>query len=427
MKRKTLWFLPIFIIGAVYAGRTYSALVINKPCAAVDFTETIDLEDWSRFSLQAIYSDGTPSADTVSDGNVAYTSITITNYDSLNSEYASVQVNVATITAITGESVTLNGIVYTAGTNFTVGASSSTTATNLAAAIAANNNFTATASGSTVTVKASAKGTTANSWTATTSDSDILDVSAATFSSGVVETTIDIGGLYTLTEGVDWDAATSNAVTAKNISDAIMANSTLNAVIKSTHSGDVVYSTAVVPGSAYNYYVTISTTAFTVENGKFTNGSDSEVLANIFTESAHGFTTGLPILFGVGSGTAPQNLVDGTTYYAIKLNGNRYSLATSSTNAVAGTAITISTFTGGGSFTLTPLSLSGTPSFKWEGSNDNSNWASLQTTIASVTYSAAGNTLWDVGEVGYRYLRINYTAPTYSGLNLQVYMAGKKD
>jgi hypothetical protein len=71
--------------------------------------------------------------------------------------------------------------------------------------------------------------------------------------------------------------------------------------------------------------------------------------------------------------------------------------------------------------------LSGTPSFKWEGSNDDSNWYDLTSTISSVTYSSADNTLWDIGEVDYRYLRINYTGPTRGGLSLQVYMSGKKD
>ncbi len=426
MKKKILWLLPvIMMVGILKAGISYTDLVINKTAQGVAFTESIDLKEWSRFSLQAVYEDASLTTDTAIDGEFATMEITVVSYAQLASAKASVTVEIATITGLAGESVVLNGRKFVAGTDFVIGASSTSAALALSVAVNATDGLLATASGSTATVTANDYGDEQNSWPVTTSDSAIIIIGAATFASGVDLATIDFNGTV-LTEGTDWDAETSNDVTANNIADAIVANATLAETIISTWpgAGAIAYSTSVAP-SNLTWYVNVSSPALTVENNGFRGGIDSEIVASTITATAHGLPTSMGVLFGVTAGTAPQGLIDQTTYYVIKVNDDQYALATNTTNSEAGTEITISTFTGGGTFTFTPLAMTGAPSFKWQQSNDNTNWTDLA--LSSVTYSVDGNTFWDVGEVDYRYIRINFVAPATGGLQLQVYQSGKRD
>ena len=59
------------------------------------------------------------------------------------------------------------------------------------------------------------------------------------------------------------------------------------------------------------------------------------------TIEAHGYLTGDAVQYSNESGTNLSGLTSGTTYYVIKVNGNTFKLATSSSNASAGTAINI--------------------------------------------------------------------------------------
>tara|TARA_X000000950_G_scaffold109117_1_gene137549 strand:- start:811 stop:4629 length:3819 start_codon:yes stop_codon:yes gene_type:complete len=56
--------------------------------------------------------------------------------------------------------------------------------------------------------------------------------------------------------------------------------------------------------------------------------------------SGHGLTTGDKVIYTAG-GTALTNLTSGTTYFAIKVDDNNFKLASSSSNASGGTAITV--------------------------------------------------------------------------------------
>lgn len=244
-----------------------------------------------------------------------------------------------------------------------------------------------------------------------------------------------------LVEGTDWTSETSTSVTANNISDAIMANATLSAIITSTWSANVVYATANVVG--VNAYALFSSTPTgLVLNGDnsdatqtFLNGAASDVetdtsILGISSDTIriadHGFVTGLGVLYST-AGVAITGLTDQTTYYVIKTDGQDFKLATSTTNAAAGTAVDITALAGGGTYTLAPMALSGTPSFKWQASNDNANWTNLS--LTSVTWSAAGTSFWDVGNANYRYLRLNYTHPSagQGGLSLTVHIFGRLD
>ena len=58
------------------------------------------------------------------------------------------------------------------------------------------------------------------------------------------------------------------------------------------------------------------------------------------TSNNHGLSTGSKIIYTAG-GTALNNLASGTTYYAIRVDDNNFRLASSSSNASSGTAITL--------------------------------------------------------------------------------------
>ena len=61
----------------------------------------------------------------------------------------------------------------------------------------------------------------------------------------------------------------------------------------------------------------------------------------------HGFSTQDPVVYKAGGSLPISGLVDGTTYFAIRVDDNSFKLATTSANAGAGTAFTITGGTGG--------------------------------------------------------------------------------
>ena len=71
----------------------------------------------------------------------------------------------------------------------------------------------------------------------------------------------------------------------------------------------------------------------TIDTSSFSSGTT-------LTSASHGFSTGDKIIYTAG-GTAMTNLTSGNTYYAIKVSDNTFKLASSSSNASSGTALTI--------------------------------------------------------------------------------------
>jgi len=149
--------------------------------------------------------------------------------------------------------------------------------------------------------------------------------------------------------------------------------------------------------------------------------------------------TGFGVVYSTASGVGLGGLTWGTTYFIIPVDYNTIKLASSVANARAGTAITItssSTQTTANTFTLTPQAISGTPSGKWQVSNDGQLWQDFTTTSSGVavssftvlTYTAGGaSTSWDFGKFGYQFIRLAVIGPTTGGLNLLVTMNGKGD
>lgn len=139
--------------------------------------------------------------------------------------------------------------------------------------------------------------------------------------------------------------------------------------------------------------------------------------ANTITITAHGFFTGLKVAL---SGTNLPTGLSATNYWAIVIDADTISLASSLANAVLGTAVHI---TGAGTTAdaaLTPASLAGVV-VKLQMSNDAVNYTDISGD--TVTISAAGSSMWDLGQVTYRYLRVLET-PSAGALNLTLNFNG---
>jgi len=399
---------------------------VNKSAQGVSFTQSIDVSRYDTLSAQAVYSDGTPTSHTLTSGNKQTGTITVTtNSSQLISAQASVTINVVSTAAVQNDSVTLNGVVFTEGVHWDAETSSTTAATALKTKIDAHPDFVATSAGSTVTVKYAVYGTAGNGLPAVSSAADDLVLGASTFTGGINSYNIVLNGV-TLAEGTDFNANSSSQTTARNIMTAINANSTLSAQVVASSAAAVVTVTALYPG-ANGYTMSASTTGFSTSG--FTPGlaGDVDIQTDRITKASHGLTTGLKVKYTTTSGTAPGGLTTETTYYAIRLNENIYQLALTSTGAVAGSAIDLTTLpTDSATYTMTPPSLSaGSAGFHWQASNDGSNFANLS--VSSVTYSSAGTTLWDFCEYNYKYLRLNFVGPTQGGIALNVKLFGREE
>jgi hypothetical protein len=69
---------------------------------------------------------------------------------------------------------------------------------------------------------------------------------------------------------------------------------------------------------------------------------------NVLTYNTHGFITGDSVIYDNNSGTSVGGLTDNNTYYVIRINSNEIKLASNLANAVAGSAIAITTGIGSG-------------------------------------------------------------------------------
>lgn len=547
--------------GTVQAGSVvYNKNLVDESALAISTTYTLDLgasqlqnSNIDRLSAQANYAQAAPAAATITDGVASTATITISSYTALRGAQATNTLRVVTNASLAGVAGTatvyvasntflssnnvelyFDGRVITSNTDYEVGATSATTATNLAAAITAKNwGFTASASGSTVTITCSNIGvycnsktvassastrlvasgtpfsggidnvyftlngerltqgiqwtkqatssatmigivnyintytplstiftaTTAaadlgvatitvrtagyagNAYTLTSSSNALLAAGGATFSNGVTPAQIvfNLTSLATssvvLTEGTDFNAITSSQVTAGAIKNAIDANSILpNWISVSTAAGALVNLTAKYVGAKYNFGIQVSTpNALPVTNNAMYGGTDTDISTTAYTfyEANHTMTTALPVLFTKSAGNAPGVLGPNSTYYTIVVDDNNFAVASSSTNAIAGTklAIATQTATGGGTFAFTPLAYSASPaaSFKWQMSNDNSNWSDIN--VSSVTVSSpsttVSSTFWDFGAVNFRFLRLFVLGPQRGGLYLVVPVIGR--
>src|SRR5574343_139277 len=90
--------------------------------------------------------------------------------------------------------------------------------------------------------------------------------------------------------------------------------------------------------------------------------TDVSVANNTFSKTSHGFITGLKVQVS-NSDTLPAPLAASTDYYVIKSSVDTFKLATSLSNALAGTSIDITT-TGSGTNKFYPQDV--TPEFEFD-------------------------------------------------------------
>ncbi len=171
--------------------------------------------------------------------------------------------------------VTINETDYIANIDFIAETSHNQTAANLAAAID-DADIDAGAAGNVVNITATAEDETGNSIVLATSNSQAATVSDDTLLGGNTPLTITIGSTD-LVEGVDFDAVTSEAVTASNLAAAIT-NSEEG--VTAVNDGSTVNITASATDTSGNSIalVTDNTDAATISDDTLTGGVDLDVL-----------------------------------------------------------------------------------------------------------------------------------------------------
>jgi hypothetical protein len=431
-------------IAVVKAARViYNQTFVSETALAYNNTYTLDAGAsplmWSNIdslSMQAAYSSATVAAVSFTDGSASTATVTVSSYSALTTAQGSNTLTVSsnTIRAIKGQKFTLNGRPFVEGELWSIKGSTTLTAVDITNAInndtEVNSVFSATNTLAVITITCKSSGAVCNTYTLTSSTPAALTTGAAKFSGGRNHGVLVVAG-QALTEGTDFSALASNAVTSKAVSDSIQANLVLASIIKSTWTaGGVITATSAVVGADIRYNMQSSSyAALTPFAPQFYGGTASNIVtaSSKINVTAHGFTTGLPVLYTKSAGTSPGALVANTTYYVVRVDANNFKLASSQANALLGTVVSIATQTaqGGGTFILTPLAIAGTPSFKWQYSNDNSNWVDMSVSSVTMSSLALATTVWDFGTITYRYLRLNVVAPTAGGINLVVTGVGR--
>lgn len=438
MKKLISWTLVAGALGAglmAFSAGQLSPYIVNETGLAYNNTYEADLQarTINSASAQATYSSATFFTATFGDGTTSSGTFTISNNAALSSATASNKITVLSTAGLTGATLITQGYVLRNGFDWRTLDTASGTAANLAAAMNSLIPWLdASAAGNVVFATATAYGSYPNQFLLRSSTPTALLVSSRTFTGGLDNARIAVAGT-SLLQGRDWFVGAASSATAQNISAAIMANATLNKIVVSTWAGSVVYATSTLSGTYRNFAMFSSTPAIVAAN--MAQGTNSAYALNgtTLTVSSHGFTTGLQVVFSTGaaaSGTLGGNLKNGTTYFAILVDANHIGLAVTSTGAVAGQYITLtssSTQSVANTFSLTPVAISGVATFKWQASNDltcakTGSWFDLSVSSVSViSYSnPPATTGWDFGVVSYRCLRVNVVAPTSGGLFLKV-------
>lgn len=411
----------------------YSADLVNDSCIAQNTNYDQPLFGIGSLSFVASYSTTTSAARTFTDGVKSTASITVSS-NTLSPATAWVQITISTGgTALTGSTITLNGVNFRegAGKEWLTTASTSTVATRLAAAIDLDANIVATAVNNVVFASAAFVGAFPNSWAATSSTVGMTLTGSGFFKGGNDRARIVINDTV-FDADIAFTVGASSMATAKNISDAFMANASIAGMFTSTWAASgVVTATANLTG-INNWGIFVSTpfalrinTSSTASTDTFKGGVATKVSTTNDTVdiTTHSYGTGLAVLYTTSPATSGiGGLVNGTTYYVVKMSYDQIKLATSKANATAGTVIDLTSQTGNGTYTLTPSPRTDNPAFKWQVSNDSSSWFDLN--VTSVTITATSVTGWDFGALAYKYLRLAFTSATTGCANIRANGSG---
>lgn len=439
---KWLLFLGLFILPSYLCANenVYQGPLVNESGLTYGATYTLNLTSKHIDLLSAQVNFSTTSFSSVSfnDGTTSTTSLTMSKWAQFTQTSATntITINSNTSAAITGQTITLNGTALTEGVKWGRASTSSGTITSLVAALNTVSGFSASVvltGGTTVAlVTSGTPGTFGNQYTLTSSTPAALTVGSSTFQNGRDNLIVYINSVP-LKQGTDWSAVTNASTTAKNLSDAIQGNSYLASIIRSTWSAaGVVTATSTSVGSFTNYSIYSSSPALLTPAfaSSMTGGTASDIsTATVSISKSNNFTTGAAVLFGA-TGTTPKGLIDKTTYFVTATpTATSFKLSTTKLNAIAGTAIDISTqvVTGGDSFTLTPLaySINGSnmPTVLWQVSNDGSSWANYGSSI-TYTITTATTSVVNFGLIGFNWFRALLTYPFTGAVNVSIPMRG---
>ena len=216
--------------------------------------------------------------------------------------------------------------------------------------------------------------------------------------------------------------------TATKLAAAILASSTTTGLTATAASAAVNIVGTKCDG--INPPMTTSGAKITIGGNAMGAGVAATVSTNDkITILAHGFQTGAQLL--LSGATPPTGLTAGTTYFAEKVDDNNIELASSLINAIGGTAVDITAVAVGATAhttTLTPLTIAGTPSFKWQASNDTANWIDMVVSSTTMLSYTAGGTssMWDFSWYPYKWLRLKVIGPTAGGIYLKSTLSVKQ-
>lgn len=445
MKKK----VPLLILGALFvaaivrASIVYNSYLVNEPALAYSTAFVLDLErdgiagtSINRVSATTAYSSSTLASVQFTDGGVASATFTVTSITGLEAVQASQTITVDSTSSLKNAILYVNGVPLRQGYQWRVGTTTTTTAENIAAIVTKVTGVDASAAVGVVYATATTAGTAGNAFTLTKISAGNLTLGGATFAGGVDNAYVEIAG-ERLTRGTHWAVGASTVATAGNIATALRANTVLNALVTiSTSASAVGTITMRSVGTAGNVAFGTFPSGITRSGNALTSGADAAWAINTATihKVSHGLYDAVAVLYSTGA-VAIGGLTDQTTYYAYRVDADNFKLATSTTNAVAGTGIvlTSSSTAGPHTYTLAPLTIAGTFGFKWQTSDDGITYVDATidgVAASSVTFATpytASSASWNFGAVGHRYLRVLESAGSAGAWNVQVSVTGRND
>lgn len=397
---------------------------------AVDTSWTIDLQQLgvNSLSAQATYSSATIPSKTFTDGAPATGTINIASLTGLTTAFASNTITItSTGTDIEGAIVIMPGFQLKCGADWAAGPTVSSAATSLAAALNQNPSITAVPVAGVITITAKTPGTWANSISVTSSNGNVT-VGSAYMAGGLDAAAVTIHGVK-LVVGKDWFLGATPTTAATSLAAAINTSTGIYNFVTATPSGADVAIAANANGAVYNFAMA-SSHANIVIGGNLGGGADMgyAIGSGAISIPSHGFTVGLPVLYTEASSFPIAPLVDQTTYFIIPVDGDSVKLATTVAHAVAGDSFEIISGSNSPShlYTLAPLGISGISTFTWMVSNDGLSYSALSgaDVVAFATPFTAAVKTWDLGDINYRYLKLDVQAPDAGAVNLAVVVNG---
>ena len=443
---------------------TVSTTMVNEVLTSTrSFTIDTNLLRIDQLSAQIIYSSASPNTVTFTDGKPSTGTVTVSSLTGLTTTYANNSITVVSTTGLTDHYLYFRG--------YPISLVDKVTTTSTGTAVNIRNFFNSyysdvvfcstNAPSAVVTCTATITGVSPNSWTLTSSTPAAVSVSKGTFTGGYDNASFSIGGV-TLQANRDFFPGGTTTTAATAIAAAINANGTLNRMVRAQSGANVVYTTTTFVGYGTRYDMTTSSRAvLAISSSTLLAGTGSDIVLNISSNvapnqesllqfpaspyispsnaiyKATNWGMGQAVLFTQTSGSF-ASLTNNATYYASNVTPAAFSLIDTATGAVAGLKLTLSTQTqtGGGTFVLTPLAITGTFSLAFQESNDGINYHQMTVTIGTTTTNAAftyatayppTSNLLKFGDFLARYIRFLFSSPATNrgGVNTNVIIRGK--